>query len=71
MCVQQFADTQTAAQALATAINTDPGSVFKTLIAKNVHGKASNVEILGPSNGTPTGALHALSSDKTHSMGKQ
>jgi prolyl-tRNA editing enzyme YbaK/EbsC (Cys-tRNA(Pro) deacylase) len=47
--VQVFANTQLAAQALATAINTNPASVFKTLIAKNLHGKATNVAILGPS----------------------
>lgn len=53
---QVFASTQLAAQALATAINSDPASVFKMLVANRVHGKAYNVAIAGPSTAPPAGA---------------
>ncbi len=62
--VQEFADAQLAAEALATAINSDPASVFKTLIAQKVHGKAYNVAIAGPSAEAPTGvaiSMHEIS----------
>ncbi|BDA51146.1 hypothetical protein COCOBI_18-0210 [Coccomyxa sp. Obi] len=51
---QDFANAQLSAEALATAINSNPASVFKTLIAQKVHGKAYNVAIAGPSAGTAT-----------------
>ena len=50
--LQDFANAKLSAEALATAINSNPASVFKTLIAQKVHGKAYNVAIAGPSAGT-------------------
>lgn len=59
LCLQDFANAQLSAEALATAINSDPASVFKTLIAQKVHGKAYNVAIAGPSSGISAG-VHFL-----------
>ena len=53
--MQTFQDTQSAAQDLATNINTNPGAVFKTLIAQKIHGRVSEVTILGPTAAAPTG----------------
>ena len=53
--MQTFQDAQSAAQNLATSINTDPGSVFKTLIAQKIHGRVSAVTILGPTAAAPAG----------------
>lgn len=53
--VQTFQNAQTAAQNLATTINTSPGQVFKTLIAQSIHGRVENVVILGASAPAPTG----------------
>ena len=54
---QVFAATQKAAEALATAIDSDPGSVFLTLVQHKVHGKALNIEILGPSSAASAGGV--------------
>ena len=53
--MQLFAAAQKAAEALATAINSDPGSVFVTLVKHRVHGKAMNIMILGPSQAASAG----------------
>lgn len=52
--MQTFQNAQSAAQDLATAINTNPASVFKTLIAQKIHGRVSAVTILGPTAAGPT-----------------
>ena len=59
--VQAAASAKLAAEALATAVGSSPASVFLTLVAKNVHGKASNVAILGPPQAPAAGA-HAVPS---------
>ena len=56
MISQVFASARTAAEALATAIDSDPGSVFVTLVKHKVHGKALNIEILGPSQAASAGS---------------
>lgn len=53
--MQTFQSAQSAAQNLATSINTNPGAVFKTLIAQKIHGRVSAVTILGPTAAAPTG----------------
>ena len=53
--VQTFQDAQTAAQNLATTINTSPGTVFKTLVTQSIHGRVEGVMIWGPSAAPPSG----------------
>ena len=53
--MQTFQSAQPAAQNLATSINTNPGAVFKTLIAQKIHGRVSAVTILGPTAAAPAG----------------
>ena len=53
--VQTFQNAQTAAQNLATTINTSPGTVFKTLVAQSIHGRVTGVMIWGPSAAPPSG----------------
>ena len=53
--VQTFQTAQTAAQNLATTINTSPGTVFKMLVAQSIHGRVQGVMIWGPSAAPPSG----------------
>ena len=53
--LQTFQNAQTAAQNLATTINTSPGSVFKTLVTQSIHGRVEGVVIWGPSAAPPSG----------------
>ena len=53
MYMQTFQNAQSAAQNLATSINTNPGAVFETLIAQKIHGRVSAVTILGPTAAAP------------------
>lgn len=53
--MQTFQTAQTAAQNLATTINTSPGTVFKMLVAQSIHGRVEGVMIWGPSAAPPSG----------------
>ena len=55
LTVQTFQSAQTAAQNLATTINTSPGLVLKTLVTQNIHGRVTGVMIWGPSAAPPSG----------------
>ena len=57
LTVQTFQSAQTAAQNLATTINTSPGSVLKTLVTQSIHGRVTGVMIWGPSAAPPSGEL--------------
>ena len=63
VCTRQaFTAAKQAADALATAVDSAPASVFLTLAANNVHGQVTNIAILGPTQ-APAGTcfLHASS----------